>query len=146
MRRFIITSAKFFGEAELIYNIDGLLNMINLSNTDMTAEQVNVIKRDCPLTITHLLAGGHNLPKQLTILEKEFDVTFEMFWKAYPYKRNRHLAEAYWPRMNKTDQVLAWQAAIEYSLYAIKNKDWYNPKIADLWLKKKEFLNDWKKL
>ncbi len=145
MKRYCLSAKTFTGEAELIYDDAGALLKIDFSNTSTTVEQRYHIKINVPMTLTHLEEGGHNLSKSISIIAKDIEISFEMFWKEYPYKRNRHLVEGYWPMMNKTDQVTAYLAAIEYGKYCTRNK-WYNAKIADLWLKKKEFLNDWKNL
>jgi len=142
MRRFIVTSPKFKGEAELIYKADGLLQVIDCSKCNMDAQQIFFFKKACPLTVMQIENGGHELPNTVTIIERDFEVTFEMFWKEYPYKRNRHLAEDIWHKLKKSDQIAAWQGAIAYAGYCNRNK-WYNAKIANLWLTKKEYLNDW---
>lgn len=78
--------------------------------------------------------------------EVDFEVTFQDFIREYPYKRNTHLAESYWPRLTSSEQYQAFCAAIDYRKYCERNKGWYNPKIAETWLKKAEFKNKWRDL
>ena len=142
MRRFLLTNSKFKGQVELVYNIDGHIQRIDLSETDMTVEQRYGAVCKVPLTIHHL-ENKVGLHESTIVVEAEFEVSFEEFWREYPYKRNRHLAEAYWQKMDKTSQVLAWIAAKAYRKYCEKNSKWYNPQIAETWLKKKEYQNQW---
>lgn len=143
MRRFLITSPSYTGEAEIVYNQFGLLVRIDCTRCHMMPKTMQAFKEKIPALIEELepMFKGTTI----TVVEVEFEATFEMFWKEYPYKRNRHLAESYWPKMNKTDQVTALLAATAYARYCKKNS-WYNPKIADTWLKQKEYLNEWNKL
>lgn len=139
MRRFLITSTKFTGTAEVIYN-EGRLTGIDMRSTEMADATIADFKRAIPVRIENLQqafgAGS-------VIVESDYELTFEEFMHQYPYKRNTHLAREYWPKMNKADQVKAYFAAIEYRKYCERNK-WYNAKICETWLKKKEWLNDWK--
>lgn len=143
MRRFLITSPSITGEAELVYNEFGILVKIDCTGCKMIAATMQAFKAKIATRVDELQASL--IGTTATCVEVEFEATFEMFWKEYPYKRNRHLAEAYWPKMNKTDQVTALMAASAYAKYCKKN-GWYNAKIADTWLKTKEYLNEWNKL
>lgn len=144
MRRFLITSTKFSGTAELDYNAEGWLAVINMTDTNMQPEIRLAFIRNVPLTITHLECGGHGL-KSCTIVEKDITVTLEDFIQEYPYKRNMHLLPDRWKKLTKSEQVIAVSAASDYRKYLQRNT-WCSPRIADAWLKNKEFLNDWKKL
>lgn len=139
MKRLIITSTKFEGKAELIYH-SGRLVTIDISNAVMSDDVVVAFKRAVPVYMDSL---AKSFGEGTTIVEAEYEVTFDDFIREYPYKRNTHLAREHWPKMGKDDQVKAFFAAIDYRKYCDRNK-WYNPKIAEGWLKKKEFLNDWK--
>ena len=143
MRRFLVTSPNITGEAELVYNEFGILVKIDCTGCKMIAATMQAFKAKIATRVEELEASL--IGTTATVVEAEFEATFDMFWKAYPYKRNKYLAESYWPKMNKTDQVTALLAATAYAKYCKKNS-WYNPKIADTWLKQREYLNEWSKL
>lgn len=142
MRRYLVTSAKFPGTIEVWYS--ELLLKLDLSKATLNAEDIRRFKAALPAAHEAFLQGEW-CGKETVIVEAEFEATFEMFWHDYPNKRNRHLAEAHWPLMQKTEQVLAYIAVSQYRKYCERNK-WYNAQIGHTWLKKKEYLNDWSKL
>mgnify|MGYP006879913062 FL=1 len=127
----------------MYYNPDGQLVKIELP-PNMPPDVALSIKNRIPYCsdqLAHRFAGTSAI-----IVEADIEVTFAMFWHDYPNKRNRHLAADYWLKMSKTQQVQAYVAVKEYRRYCDRNKHWYNPRIADVWLKKKEYLNEWNAL
>jgi hypothetical protein len=88
-----------------------------------------------------MLAGGN-----IQIKEEDFDISLEDFEREYPYSRNYHLLKALWPKLPKKEKVLAYFAAIQYRKYCERNAHWYKPKIAETWIKKQEYKNDWRKM
>ncbi|NNV54551.1 hypothetical protein [Limnovirga soli] len=143
MRKFNVTSPAWQGNAEIVFNSYGLLIKIDTSQTNMGADITKSLKLRVPVNVDDISIAFTGT--QATVVETDFEATFEMFWHDYPNKRNRHLAEAYWPKMSKTEQVQACMTIGFYRKYLERNS-WCNPKIADNWLKKKEFLNDWNKM
>jgi len=142
MRRFLITSAKFQGTAEVLYNDDGRLCTIDIRGSEMNDETIAAFKRAVPVYVYSL---EKSFGEGSVVVESDYEVSFDDFIREYPYKRNTHLAREYWhQKMNKADQVKAFFAAIDYRKYCDREATWYKPKIAEGWLRKKEFLNDWK--
>jgi len=144
MRRYIITSPKFKGKVEALYDLKQILFRIDFAAAELNKEQVSYLKGRIPVMMDNILAAFENTP--LLVTEADFEVTFEDFKREYPYKRNTHLAEAYWPRLTSSQQYQAFTAAIDYRAYCEKNKSWYKPQIAETWLKKQEYRNEWKTL
>ena len=144
MRKFIITSEKFKGEAELWYGFDGLLCRFDLMSCEMDYKQVDYLRENIAVDVT-LLAQCFN-SKTLQIKEYPLVFTVEDFKKEYPYSRNMHLLPPRWAKMPQKDTVLAVFRAKDYADYCKRNAKWYKPMIADTWLSKREFINDWKKL
>lgn len=143
MRRFLITSSKFAGTVEVVYKDDHLLCSINFSNAEIDAETIIHFKRSVAADINNFTAGFSG---ETTIVEADFELSLDDFKREYPYSRNYHLLDKLWSKMKKTDQVLAFFAAIEYRKYCERNRTWYKPKIAASWLYNNEFINDWKKM
>lgn len=146
MKRFLITSPKFNGEAEVHYNERGTLSCIDLRNTDMDEMTVAHFKHATPATLTRLLSPGPacSFSHETVIVEAEFEVTFELFYKDYPYKRNAYKVRAQFEKMNKSDKVKAFYSLHEYKKFLSRTGCF--AMIGDRYLKDKEFETDWKKV
>lgn len=143
MKRFLISSPSFTGDAEIFFDSDGRFIKLDVMHTNLTGELLEKFKAKVPVNVLQLEEAFN---KNITIVAADIVITSEDFMREYPYKRNTHLVHAYWPKMPASDQVKAYYAAIDYRKYCEKNKGWYNPKIPAAWLKDKEYLNDWKKM
>lgn len=143
MRRFLITSPAFTGEAEAIYDGTARLIRFDVSKTNMLPDLISKFKSKIPAHVDDMADAWKG--SNAVVVESDFEVSLDDFKREYPYTRNYHLLEARWKKLSKTDQVEAYYSAIEYRKYCSRN-DWYKPKIADSWLANKEFKNDWKKM
>lgn len=145
MRRFLITSAAYTGEAEVIYDESGRLIRLDVMKTNMNADLVNRFKVKVAAQVGQLAEGFKDTKAQ--IVESDFEVSLDDFKREYPYSRNYHLLSGIWDKLNKSDQVESYYAAIEYRKYCQKNNV-VAPfiKIAASWLKNKEYKNDWRKM
>lgn len=141
MKQFIIKSPKADGEVRVVYR-DGMLQKIDFTGAKLGVFEIDNFKRKVPALLEHL---KESFNEHTMITEDVFDISVEMFYREYPYKRNPHLLPDIWKKMSPADQVLAYYAAIEYRKYC-ERIEWYNPKVAATWLQKKEYLNDWKNL
>jgi hypothetical protein len=142
MRKFIITSPKFKGQAELIYNESGLLVIIDLMNTNMTPEQVHYMKQSSPLTTKHLEAGTGIAPT-MTVIESDYTVTFDMFWEAYDKKINKARALPLWNKLSKTQQVMALTGVKDYNSF-LKKENWRKKADPENYLRSQMWENEWK--
>lgn len=142
MRRFLITSPKFNGQAEIIYNARETLCCIDMTNTDMDEMTVTHFKQSVPVTISSMATAFSAIT---TIVEAGFEVSFEKFYKEYPMKRNRYKAEKVWQKLNDTEKVEAFYSLLSYKKYINRNT-WYTPMIADKYLRDREFETDWNKV
>lgn len=139
MKQFIIKSPKVDGEITVIYK-EGLLLKIDFSRAKLQAFEIENFKRKLPAMQDQLRSSFN---EHTTIVESDFEISVDDFYREYPYKRNPQLLPEIWNKMSAADKVIAYYAAIEYRKYCDRNK-WYNAKIAAGWLQKKEYLNDWK--
>lgn len=144
MKRFLITSPRFTGTAEIWYNFEGLLCHFDLNECVMDYNQIRYLLEN--ISPDYETAKGLAAGTALKMVEMPFEITREDFEREYPYSRNYHLLVPYWPRMPKKEQVIAFFGAIQYRKYCERNASWYKPKIAYSWLTKKEYLNDWRKM
>src|SRR5687767_4398903 len=106
MRRFLVTSPSFSGEAEIVYNTNETLIWIDMSKTNMGANIVTAFKAKVPANV-HLLAAAF-ADTMATIVEADYEVSFEMFWQKYDKKINRKRCEPVWNKLIKTEQVRAY--------------------------------------
>jgi len=141
MRRFLITHPKFTGSAEVQYNSDGQLFIIDLSSCIIPADVLRPFKNAIPVDVNTMVQGAW--AEQAIIIEKDFDVTFEMFWTAYDKKINRLRAEAAWHKLSKTEQVLAFYGIKKYDAF-LKVANWRKKADPENYLKTKYWENEWK--
>lgn len=141
MKQYHITNPAFTGHASIVYR-DGQLVKIDVSETNMTAAQVDHFKRSVHVDINQLTA---NFSSQTTIVEASIEITFSEFYKAYPYKRNRYKAEKEWNKLSKTDQLTAFYSLTDYAKY-LKDEDWLTPQCCDTYLNQRNFETNWKTL
>lgn len=142
MRKFVITSPRFKGQADIIYDDAGLIKVIDLLKTEMTAVQVDYFKQQIPLTVEGLEAGNGITPN-MVVVEENFEVTFDMFWNKYDVKINRKRCEAIWARLSKADQVNAWAGISAYDKF-LQRTDWRKKCDPETYFSKRYWENEWK--
>lgn|SRR5690348_5686708 len=142
MRRFIITSIKFSGEAEVLYNEKGTLNKIDCTLTNMSSQIVDSFKRAIPASIDILLQGK-TFSAGTTIIEADYEITFDMFWKAYNKKINKVRCILLFGKLNKTEQIKAFVGIKEYDRY-LKKEIWRSKADPETYLRNKYWLNEYK--
>lgn len=147
MRRFLFTSPSYKGHVEAIYDTTDMIWRISFSAaTGINREWRKAFTSRMPASVdeVHNVFGGSN---QVEYKEVDFEVLFEDFKREYPNLRNTHLAEAYWQSLSKSEQYLAWLAAIDYRLYCEAAKlDKRYIMLPEKFLKTKQWLNNWKVL
>lgn len=143
MRRFIITSSKFSGQAELVYNEKEILCMIDCTKSDMDEATVTAFKRAVPATVAQLQAGS-GFSGETTVVESGFVVSFKRFYDEYPLKRNRFRAEKLWGKMNGTQQVEAYYSLNHYRRYLTRTGIF--AMCADKYLSDRHYETEWSKI
>ena len=108
MTTYLLTSDKWSGEVELIYNEQGYL--VEFKNrSHMSDEQLRWFMNHTPNTISLLKALVANTSAKITLVPQTA-ITFAMFWERYDDRTNssRKRTEAKWNRMNKSEQLKAY--------------------------------------
>jgi hypothetical protein len=144
MRRFLLTSTKFIGTVELVYNEQEHLRRLDFIDTNLEPEQIFGFLKTAPITIKHL-ENGVGLSQSSTVIEAAYEISFEDFWKAYPLRRNRFRVEKQWAKMPKTEIVKAFFSLPGYCQYLKKNA-WQTPMIADRYLQEKQYETEWNRI
>lgn len=119
MKRFLITSDKFTGTAELMYNERGTLIKIDMTQAQMCENTVVGFKRAVPQNLPLLIRNDWCSPGT-TVVEADFEVTFEMFWNAYRLKVNKKRCTPLWDKLSKPKQVAAFYGISRYDKFLHK--------------------------
>ena len=141
MRRFLITSPNYTGQAEVIFNDAGTLCRLDVTDTNMPATMVQAFKN-------RLCSHVGQLPETFagtaaTVIEAAFEVTFDMFWKKYNKKINKARCMILWTKLDKTMQVLAYMGIDAYDKF-LKKEGWRNKADAETYLRNKSWENEYK--
>lgn len=139
MRRFLITSPKFTGQAEVIYNAASVLCKIDCTDTDMNAVTIKHFKAAVGAEIASI---GALLPNCI-IVEAEYEVSFEMFFDKYKKKLNKARCILLWSKMSKTMQVQAYHGIDAYEKY-LKKEHWMSKAHPETYLRNKYWENEYK--
>jgi hypothetical protein len=142
MRKFVITSSKFKGQAELVYNDSELLTVIDLQQAFMDMETIYRFKAVAPLTIKQLQTGSA-FSNETTVVEVDFTVSFDMFWQKYDKKINRKRCEPLWEKLPKGKQVTAWAGIDAYNRFLQLNS-WRKKADPETYLRNEMWDNEWK--
>lgn len=140
MRRFLITSPKFSGQAEAIYNDADVLCKIDVTDTNMDAQTIFHFKKSVGHDIDNIATY---FTKETTIIEAAFEVTFDMFWKKYNEKRNKARCILLWNKLNKTMEVQAYMGIDAYDKF-LKREGWRNKADPETYLRNKYWENEYK--
>lgn len=139
MRRFLITSPKFSGQAEVLYTDAGVLCKIDVVDTTMGDQLMHHFKAAIGVTID-------TMSLKLTtciIVEADYEVTFDMFWKKYNKKINKARCILLWNKLNKTMEVQAYHGIDAYDKY-LKKEGWRNKADAETYLRNKYWENEYR--
>ena len=143
MRKFQITTPNLKEPATVVYDANGILCQWDVSGTGMTAEQVYNFKRLVPVKLDSLEAFC-NEHKGVTVIDVEFEVSFDLFWGRYGHKVNRKRCEALWAKMKNAQQVKAYLGIEAYDKM-LKNSPYNRAKAdPDTYLRQEYWENEWK--
>jgi hypothetical protein len=141
MKRFIISSDKFTGSAELLYNDKGMLIKIDMTQAQMDEHTTMHFKRSVPHTLALLMDNNWCSPGTTTV-EAEYEVDFEMFWEKYDHKINKKRCIPLWDKLTKPQQVAAYYGIYRYQRYLQRTGQYKrNP---ENYLKDEMWNNDYK--
>lgn len=143
MRAFLITSPKFTGTAELVYNDAGVLVRIDTSGTDMNCSVMHKFKG---AVATHIDNLRQSFTPGTTVIETGFEVTFEMFWNKYGYKVERKRTLALWNKMSQAQQVSAYFSIEAYERFLKRKGGKMEKKFPDSYLRSEAYETDWDKI
>jgi len=142
MRRFLITSPKFTGTAEVFYNKENVLVIIDCTDTDMGAETIIAFKRAVPATIEQLEQGG-NFSAGTVVLEQGYRIPFEEWWNVYEKKINKDRCVSLYAKLSDADTVENLYGTKAYNKFIAKVK--VRQKLdPENWLKNRSYQNDWR--
>ena len=138
MKRFLITSPKFTGQAELLYE-NGALRKIDVSDTNMGVAAVHQFKAQAPAQMELLKESFSNAT---TIIEAEYEISFDMFWVKYRKKINKSRCILLWGKLNKSAQALAYFGIEAYDKY-LQKEGWRSKADAETYLRNQYWENSY---
>lgn len=139
MRKFIITHPTYSGEATVTYNSAGLLCEINMQDTNMSMEERHYFKGRVASHIDNIAV---KFDKDTLLVEATYEVTFETWWKDYNKKINKARCIPIWKKLNKTDQLDAWQGIKPYDAY-LKRESWRKKADPETYLRNRYWENEY---
>jgi hypothetical protein len=141
MRKFVITSSKFTGEAQLLFSRSELLCRIDCSDTDMSAEIIKGFKAAVPVTISGLEEFSKQ-PSITKIVEVGYRIGWEEFWNAYKKKIHPHRCRPIWDSLSDADTIDALNGIKQYDAFLEKTK--VRQKLdPENYLKNRSWQNQW---
>lgn len=140
MKRFLITSPKFSGQAEVIYSDEGLLSRLDCQDTNMPPPLIAHFKSTVPVFLQDL---AKSFSASTIIVEAEYEITFDMFWKKYNKKINKSRCTLLWGKMNKALQVQAYFGIDGYDKYLLK-EGWRSKADPETYLRNKYWENEYR--
>ena len=141
MRRFIITSPNFTGTVEIDYDAHGLLCNINMLNSSLSPQGRVAMKATIPVAVTAIEETFKDT--KATIIETDYEATFEMFWDAYDKKINLKRCKPLWDKLSKPQQVKAWLKVTSYNKF-LKQNEWRKKADPETYLRNEMWENEWK--
>jgi hypothetical protein len=143
MKKLILSSSQFTGEVHIVYDADLRLMMIDMSGSELSDEQIVVMKSRVPVVFnqdTFFQAFGS---KTLNVIEADFKVSFEEFWNKYNLKRNKERVLKIWEKLKESEKVKAFYSLGQYDRHLQLNT-WKTKADPDTYLRNKYFNNEWK--
>lgn len=141
MRRFLLTSTKFTGQIELLYDEAGKIARIDMLQAELSYEQVAHFMRNL---LPYNPQDFGLLPKTVTVIESAVDISFDDWWKHYRKKVNRKRCEVIWPKLTKSDQLKALMTLREY--YKCLDRTGRKEVDPENYLKNAYWETDWKSI
>lgn len=143
MRKFQITSSKYTGTADLFFNRDEVLFMIDCSDTDMNAETVKSFKAAVPATIAGLIDFA-NQPSISKIVEVGYRIDFKEFWNAYKKKINPQRCKPIYDKLNDAETIECLSGIKSYDSFLLSLNGVRQKLDPENYLRNKAWHNQWK--
>ena len=143
MKAYLVTSPKFTGTAELLYNADGVLCRIDTTNTDMDATNVQLFKHAVAPMLSLLTS---KFSPDTLFVESSFKVTFEMWFNKYGYKVDKKRAEKVWNTKSEADYVEAWFSVEPYERFLKRKGGKIEKMYPKTYLSSEAYKTEWDKI
>lgn len=140
MRRFLITSKVFTGDAEVLYDGEHRLVRFDVSRTNMPPQWIKSLKDRVPTHVDNLDVAFADT--NVTVVEVDYQVTFAEWWAKYDRKINKKRCEPLWEKLSKTDQVKAFVGVDDYDRH-LKKESWRSKADPEKYLRDRYWENEW---
>lgn len=141
MRKFLVSSKKYSGTVEVVYNQD-VLQSLDFGTAELTAAQrsafMSLLQVRFDAFVDAMQKAG------AVVVEDEYEVTFEQYWRQVRKKVNRARSQAVWDKLSKTNKVLALTSLPLYYKYLDRTGRYEAD--PDRYLKDKYYETNWRAL
>lgn len=120
MKRYLIASNRYIGNAELWYNDSGKLLRIDVSKTDMLIDVIDQFKRIAPVSDRHLTTDLEGFASGIVL--GEIVISFDQFWTKYNRKINKARCIPMWDKMDSSERLKAFSGIDKYIAFLSKEK------------------------
>ncbi|HMP91907.1 MAG TPA: hypothetical protein PKD90_03495 [Phnomibacter sp.] len=140
MRRFILTSPRIVGHVSLLYNSQQQLCQVCMQEATITAPQCRYLLQHVPVTVNdmELFVKAH----KVTLVEADYEVSFDNFWSLYGKKINKARCLPLWAKLSKACQVKAWAGIKKYDAY-LKANPWRTKADPETYLRNRMWDNEY---
>lgn len=142
MKAFLVTSPKFSGTAEVVYNHDGVLIRIDTANTNLQGVDLEHFKRAVCADVAGLTS---RFGADTIFVESAFEITFEMWFNKYDLKLDKERARKLWDNLSKTARARCYYSVEPYDRY-LKRKKGIEKMYPKTFLSSKAWETDWDKI
>lgn len=142
MKKFLITSQKYTGPAEVYYNSKGILCAINCKDTNMEPDIIRAFKKAVPVLLTELI-NGTAFTADTKIVEAGYRISFEEFWRRYNKKLNKYRCIPLYDKLTDAETIECLEGIRAYDAFLsrVQVRQKLDP---ENWIKQKAWENDWK--
>lgn len=116
MRKYIITSPNFTGQVEILFDENGLLQTVDFRQCSIKhPAAIETFKSTIPATIKQLEDAFKGT--KATIIEADYEVSFDDFWEKYNKKINKKRCLPLWAKLTKAKQIKAIAGITRYDRF-----------------------------
>lgn len=141
MKLYKITTQRFTGEIEVVYDERLTLVKIDFTNTNIEMPVVDSFKRAIPASLPIFLQGKW-CGSDVNIIEADYEIVFADFWAAYNKKINKIRAIKIFNGLGKLDKALALQGVKKYDTY-LRSNDWRKKADPENYLRSRMWENEY---
>lgn len=141
MRKFLIASEGYSGEAAAVFNESGQLVTLDVSETDMSLKFSSVLFQKIPSEISAFFEYM-NARDNVKCIEASIEITFDMFWEKYNRKINKKRSQPLFNKLSQLRQAACYYGIKQYDRY-LDVVNWRTKADPENYLRNEMWDSDW---